>query len=121
MAWTIYSADSFLSDNYKTGIDCVWPVRDRFYTCSSTPVEIKETTDSYTSIQSAYDVAANGQSILVQALPLTESPNLTRDIDIKLFGGYECNFPLNAVSSSTIYGSLTIAGGAATIENLIIK
>ncbi len=90
-------------------------------TCSSTAVQIEGTNITSDLIQSVYNVAFSGQTIMIQALGLTETLLLNLNIDVMLQGGYECGFPSAPPGRSTIKGSLTISDGTVTIENLIIQ
>jgi hypothetical protein len=74
----------------------------------------------YSAISTAYSAVASGDVIVVQALELLDNPILSRNINIFLSGGYECNFFSNP-GRTTINGSLTISGGTVTVDNLIIK
>ena len=86
-------------------------------TCGSQPV--KDGNAYYPSVQTAYNVAQNGADLQILATSLSGTPNLTRNIQLSLQGGYDCGF--NSSSSySTISGALVISAGSVTIENIII-
>jgi len=89
-------------------------------TCSDQAVTIEGTSNYYTIIQTAYAGAATDQSILAQAMDFNEELNFSGDVDIKLKGGYYCDFASTG-GKSVINGSLTVKGGSLTIENIIIR
>jgi probable HAF family extracellular repeat protein len=92
-------------------------------TCGGFPVKNMQTTTTYPSIQGAYNAAADGQTIMMAVADLTETSvllNSTNNINVKLSGGYGCDFGAN-YGFSTLIGKLTISKGKAIIENLIIK
>ncbi|HTZ19123.1 MAG TPA: SBBP repeat-containing protein [Dissulfurispiraceae bacterium] len=91
-------------------------------TCSVSAVKIAGTNNTFNSLQGAYNTAASGQTLMIQALTLTETVSLNRgNVDVILQGGYECNFPSVPPGWSTISGSITISGGSATVDGLIIQ
>jgi hypothetical protein len=102
-------------DNVST-LYYVWPVRGG--ACSNQPIRINST--GYATIQAAYDSAGNGQTILIQAADFSENPDMDRNINIALDGGYDCAFSSNA-GSSTISGSMTISKGIVTIDRVTIR
>ncbi|MEJ2697501.1 MAG: Ig domain-containing protein [Candidatus Sulfobium sp.] len=73
----------------------------------------------YTTIQSAYDHATSGDTIRVQAIDFVESPTFGNPVIVTLSGGYNSDFTDNS-SYTSVMGSLTIAAGEVTIENLIL-
>jgi hypothetical protein len=77
----------------------------------------------YSTIAAAYSAATDQQTIRMQAMNFPEGAlQLTRNINIKLIGGYDCGFTSNIGGFSTILGSVTIRGtGSVTIENVGIK
>jgi probable HAF family extracellular repeat protein len=93
-------------------------------TCGSgpgNPVHIGTPGTGYATLQDAYSHATEGQTIMMAVADLTEtSVLLNSNINVKLSGGYGCDFGAN-YGFSTLIGKLTIAKGTATIENLIIK
>jgi hypothetical protein len=104
---------------YGTGVD-----RGAYeYTtgCLNQPVKISGTSNYYTSIQTSYESADSGQIILVQGKTFTESLSLAMNKLITVKGGYNCFFSARSGFSTISNGSLTIKGGTARIENLIIK
>jgi C1A family cysteine protease len=84
-----------------------------------TPVKISETNILYPAVQTAYDAAADGQTILAQATGFSSGLNIGSNISISLLGGFDTSFISNA--GYTTIGSLTITGGSVTLENIIIK
>ncbi len=88
--------------------------------CPEHAVTIEGTSDFYPSIQAAYSAAATDQSILTQAMDFSEDVILGSDIHATLRGGYGCDFSSNA-GMTVVNGSLTIQGGTASVENIIIR
>jgi hypothetical protein len=88
-----------------------------FLYCDGYPVEI--IANGYTGLMAAYTVAGDGDTIEMLAANLQESPNLNRQMAVKLKGGYGCGFGANP-SMTLLQGPLTVAKGAVTVENLII-
>lgn len=88
--------------------------------CSHNKVKIGGTPYYYPTIQTAYNVTTNKESVQMQALPFSENLNLQHNTNIKLQGGFGCDYLLNP-GWTTINGSLTISGGTVTIENVVIK
>ncbi len=87
--------------------------------CHNPAVKLAGTFSYYASIQLAYDAAAAGQTVLIQGLDFTETPNLNKAISVSLAGGYACDYVSNP-GFTTIHGMLTVSRGTVTIENLII-
>lgn len=108
-----YSKDS--SDS--GGSDAVW-LDDIVFPSFNLPVELAS--QYYTTVQAAYDAAAEGDTIRLQDYPFAENPALDRNISVTLRGGYDCEYTANA-SSTTIDGSLTISNGTVTVENIVIQ
>jgi PKD repeat protein len=90
--------------------------------CPTQPLKISGTPSEYgSSLQEVYDNHADtGDIIKIHAGSLTESPNLNRDIDVTLKGGYDACYATNA-GTSTIVGTLTIASGTVTVEKIEIR
>jgi C1A family cysteine protease len=75
---------------------------------------------TYSSVQDAYNHCANGDTVELQATTFTESPNFNVDMAIPLKGGYDSSFGFQT-GMTTIHGTVTIAAGTITVENLIIN
>jgi hypothetical protein len=74
----------------------------------------------YQTIQAAYDQAGNGDTVQTQAIDFVETLLFASPVSITLSGGYDSGFTPNPSSSYTpVMGSLTIAAGTVTIENMI--
>jgi len=87
--------------------------------CHNPAVRLAGTLSYYAGIQLAYDAASAGQTVLMQGLDFTETPDLNRAIPVRLAGGYACDYTANP-GFTTIHGMLTISNGSAAIDNLII-
>jgi hypothetical protein len=89
---------------------------------NSTAVRIESSPSVYyQSIQSAYDhPVTNGDVIQAQAIDFAESPVFDNAVSFTLSGGYDPSFTPNPSSYTSVMGTLTIAAGTVTIENIII-
>ncbi|MEI6209950.1 MAG: YncE family protein [Desulfuromonadales bacterium] len=83
------------------------------------PVKNSKKSSYYTSIQHAYNGALSGESLLMQAVYFIEDINLNQNIETELLGGYDNGFT-TASGFTTIYGTLIISNGTATIANVTI-
>jgi hypothetical protein len=95
----------------------VWPVREL---CAVNEVRIEESLTTFSSIQSGYNAAANGQGIQMQAATFNEDPDLARNISVELQGGYECGY-LSKPGWTTVHGKLTVRDGSVTLEKVLIR
>jgi hypothetical protein len=89
---------------------------------NSTAVRIESSPSVYyESIQAAYDhPVTNGDVIQAQAIDFFESPVFDQTITFTLSGGYDPAFDTPPSSFTSIMGTLTIAQGTVTIENIVI-
>ncbi|HLO26506.1 MAG TPA: hypothetical protein VK187_10355, partial [Geobacteraceae bacterium] len=74
----------------------------------------------YSTLSGAYTEAKNGDPILARTFGFKEDLVLGRDIIFILKGGYDTSFANNP-DMANLEGILTVARGAITIENLVIK
>ncbi|HEX8949940.1 MAG TPA: hypothetical protein VF790_13305, partial [Dissulfurispiraceae bacterium] len=76
----------------------------------------------FTTLQAAYDAAAGGNTIQVQAVSLMEALNVNRNISVTLDGGYSNDFSAK-VDNTTLKGQIqTFAGGGTiTVKNFILN
>lgn len=83
------------------------------------PVRIAGTTPVYyTTLQSAYDAAVEGDTIQTRTVVFSDNLNTNRNISITLQGGYNCNY--SAVTGKTIFnGMMTVSDGVVTIGDYI--
>ena len=88
--------------------------------CPENAVTIEGTSYYNTSVQTAYQAASPGQSVLIQAMDFTEDLSLNNDGSFRLRGGYECDFTSNP-GRTAIRGKVTVLKGTVNIENLVIK
>jgi len=81
------------------------------------PVAIDRMTPSYySSLQNAYVAAAPEETILSQAVTLTESLNLNLNKSVIFEGGYDCTFTTNA-GVTVITGNITVSQGTLSIQS----
>jgi hypothetical protein len=73
----------------------------------------------YGLISTVYSLLAGGETVLVRGIDLTENLTFARPVAFTLKGGYDSVF-ITAPASTTIHGSLTIADGSVTVENIIL-
>jgi len=83
--------------------------------CQSLPVKNSEGSGYYSTVQDAYDHASEEDIIQVQALDFEESLNFSRDLQITIKAGYDCEYTNNP-STSTIMGSMTISNGTVVFD-----
>lgn len=89
--------------------------------CSAFAVMVSgAATNYYSSLQTAYDNASDGDTIKVQAVTLTENVNFNRNISVTLEGGYDCDY-MTVVGNTGLKGMMTISGGTAKVKNFILK
>lgn len=91
---------------------------------SALPVRIFETLTDYTDIQSAYDVALDGQTIEAQdglgGQNVTfDNPHNYNPFHVKLIGGYNTDFTTDT-GATLVSGSIEISSGSVVIEKIII-
>jgi hypothetical protein len=73
----------------------------------------------YSTIQSGYQAASTGQSLLIQTGDFTENLLLNRNIVSGLLGGYDSGFETDS-GWTTINGNVTINSGTVNISKIII-
>jgi hypothetical protein len=83
------------------------------------PVKIAGTTPVYYStLQSAYDAAIEGDTIQTRTVVFSDNLNTNRNISITLQGGYNCNY--SAITGKTVFnGIMTVSDGVVTIGDYI--
>jgi hypothetical protein len=74
----------------------------------------------YSTFRNAYAAAGDGDTIQARAVDITETLTFADNINISLRGGYDSVFGTNP-HMTTIIGSLTIRGGAVTIDRIMIR
>ncbi len=74
----------------------------------------------FSTLQSAYNNAIDGDTIQTHAVKFTENILLDRDIVITLAGGFNCEYS-RSVPATELIGSLTINNGTVTVDRLIIQ
>jgi YD repeat-containing protein len=89
--------------------------------CSNPPVQIGNT--FYTSLQSAYNAAPDGNTIKARALEFIEDLSVNRNITVTLQGGYDCSYSTYSGNTTSINGMVRTypGGGAITIRNFILE
>jgi PKD repeat protein len=89
--------------------------------CENLPVWIEGTTAYYTSLNTAYEEAIDGDTIYSHAGELVEDIDLNRNITITIVGGYDCDYNENSSGDTTLSGNLTISTGMNMIENFTVQ
>ncbi len=74
----------------------------------------------YSSLQSAYDAASDGDTIQVIAVTFNEDLIIDRDISATLECGYDGSFATNA-GITTLNGNMTISEGILNLENFLME
>jgi PKD repeat protein len=103
--------DSDGSSNTLTRADYITVTLDN---CQNDHVRIGA--DGYPSIGAAYTAASNGNDVLVRDGIYPESLTLSRDVSVKLTGGYDCDYNLPE-GQATISGGMIINNGTIIIES----
>jgi hypothetical protein len=93
--------------------------------CQNLPVRIPGTPHRFfTSIQEAYNATAEGDTIQVHAVTLTEDLNFNRNISVTIDGGYtcDCEFIPGAENMTTLKGQVQTFpdSGTVTGTNFIV-
>jgi len=89
--------------------------------CSNLPVRIARSTPLYfSSLQSAYNAAADGDIIESRALSLSGNLAINLNKSVSFAGGFNCSYT-SSNSSTTMQGTLTISNGSVSIENIAIE
>ncbi|UCD35154.1 MAG: PKD domain-containing protein [Nitrospiraceae bacterium] len=84
--------------------------------CSTLPVKTDGALPLYFSaIQSAYDSARDGESILVRAADFTENLVFDRSVSLTLKGGYDCEYQVSD-GTTTVNGDVLIRKGVLIIS-----
>jgi YD repeat-containing protein len=85
--------------------------------CSGYPAQLAGTTPvSHLSLQSAYDAAAPGDTIMGNLDDHQESLRFDRDLQVTLAGGYNCAFT-SLTGLLTVKGSMLLVAGEVTISS----
>jgi len=126
-AWTLTSGNG-TKTVYVKYMDTVgnWSIAfsdtiDLNTSCSSSPAKIAGT--SYPTIQAAYIAAGSGDTIKCLGTRITENLTMNRDIAVTLEGGYNCEYTMNAGTTTPMKGMLTTTtgGGTITIKNFVLE
>ena len=72
----------------------------------------------YPALQTAYDAAANGDTLQSQATTLDPELNFGQDIDVSLIGGYNVDF--SSQTGNTTVGKVTISKGTVIMGGGIV-
>jgi hypothetical protein len=88
--------------------------------CSGPPVRIARSAQYYSTIQTAYNAARDGDVIQIQAVNVTGDVDINRNIDVIIEGGYDCNFSAY-VQNSVINGTLILDGGSFVADGIVIQ
>lgn len=73
---------------------------------------------SYSTLQEAYDNAADGNVIEAQAVSFTEDLMLFNDVRVSLKGGFDPTYTYNTGGSTIMEGLLKVRNGTVKVENL---
>jgi len=89
-------------------------------TFTNYPIINSRTNAGYTSIQTAYNAALNGDTILAQNLQLTEDFTAGQNISVTIDGGYNSDYSANP-DKTTLQGAATVSAGTVTWKNFEIS
>ncbi|HEY6871911.1 MAG TPA: PKD domain-containing protein [Geobacteraceae bacterium] len=85
------------------------------------PIKIASATPTYyTSLQTAYNAAANGDTIQCQAVALTENLTFNLGKSVTLVGGYDPTFTSSS-GVTTIHGAMNITAGAVASRSFNLQ
>jgi pectin methylesterase-like acyl-CoA thioesterase len=87
-------------------------------TCANAPVKIGP--DDYSTIQAAYDAAADGDIIKGRTMTYNETLNMDRAVTVSLVGGYNCDFT-EVMGTTTLNGNMNVNNGLVINENFIFE
>ncbi len=94
--------------------------RTNYITVCYSNANIVGDSTAYSTLQSAYDAAATGNTLEGRDVTITEDVNLNRNMTVTIQGGYNCDH--SAVSGKTaINGNMTISDGTVTMENVQVQ
>jgi len=74
----------------------------------------------FDSLQGAYDQCLGGETIQAQALVFSEQLTFDYDVNVTLFGGFDCGYTSHPMAT-ILDGKLIIDKGTVTIDGLIIQ
>jgi hypothetical protein len=88
------------------------------FQCRPEPVRINRAVPVYyTTLQAAYNAAAEGEVIQIKAVTLTESPIFGRNINVTIDGGYDCHFKALA-GRTAIKGNAAFSAGKVKLGDI---
>ncbi|MBN2809496.1 MAG: S8 family serine peptidase, partial [Deltaproteobacteria bacterium] len=92
------------------------------YRCRGGSIRVLPPATVYTeSLTAVYEYAViAGDTLQLRAGNFAGELNFTRNIVLTLSGGYDCAFA-QVIGTSTLKGSLTLAAGSLTVENIILE
>ena len=91
------------------------------FQCQNQPVRINRTTPVYYStLQAAYNAAADGETIQSQSLVLTESPVFNLPKTVTISGGYDCSYA-SIVGKTTVKGLMRVSNGTVKGSNIEVS
>ena len=90
------------------------------FVCLNPLVRIIGDPTVYSTLQSAYDAAGDGNTIQSQAVVFTEDLDIDLNKSVTLEGGYDCDYTANN-GETTLNGMLTVTNGTLTIENFVLE
>jgi hypothetical protein len=82
-------------------------------------VYVAKISSLYETIQSAFDAAADNDTVKVRDMTITENPDLNLPVNITLSGGWNSAFT-STTGITTLHGTLNLAQGSLLVSNLII-
>ncbi len=117
--WT--GCDAASSNTCNLTMDADKALTADFTTCSNQPARIVGvTTVYYTTLQDAYNAAADGDLIQSQGVVFLEDLNLNLNKTVTIKTGYDCNYTTNSTNSG-LSGTLVITNGTIIIENMVLQ
>jgi N-acetylneuraminic acid mutarotase len=111
----VYSLALWVADSEATNAGKSLAIAMRDVGCVNQPTMI--TPLFYPDIISAYQQAANGNTVALQALDFNSDLLFDRDVSITLRGGYDCGYTVNGTATGFL-GKLRVTNGTARIDNV---
>ena len=109
------------SDDCTVTMNADTDITATFDACSNPPARIDGATPVYYStLQSAYDAAVDGDIIQSQAARFTEDFNINRNVSVILEGGYDCDYTTN-IGKTILKGNMTTIDGTVEIGGFVME
>jgi len=114
----VFTFDARITDVAAASITRTFTIAISSSACASWPVLIPGVTPAYyPDFPSAYQLAADGNTIELQGLNFSSDILLDRDLGVTLRGGYDCGYTANAATTGLL-GNLRVSNGTVKVDKL---